>query len=872
MPIQLAARDGRDRFSLTRQRRACLLAAASMLFLAPMGPTLAQTTAAPAQARPATRSFDIPAQPLSSAVAVFSRQSGLQVTLASATARGVSARAVKGSMTAEQALSQMLAGTGVQFRLSGGTVVIGQTSSAATPIAADDGSIALDPVTVAADAGGGYAGYQGAPDWLYSTPAAISVMNRAAMQEVMPRDASDLFDGMAGVNVASPPQNPGISVNVRGLQDQNRVTMSIDGARQNYQQSGHNSTSYAYVDPLLLREVEVEKNATVGVGAGGTHGGVVNFRTLNATDLIQPGRNWGGEIDVTTGTNEYQFYGLAAVAGRMGKVDATFAVTNKELGAYSVGTNGTLSPSVSAQYLQDQSAVFTGGTLWSGLAKFGWDITDEQRLELGLVAYDTEFTTSTSEGGYVNNNHVRNLTGTLTYTYQPDNALIDLKAQIWANQTENQQYRTARTTYGAFDVDYKLNTYGGSITNTSAFKVPYGNLSLFYGAEGFFDDANTSSFNYDSDDTLTNWWYSGTNPSGERWMVTPFGKATFTHGGWLEISAGGRYDYYNLSGTSTVNAGTEQVLVTPSVCLLWLRGVCRRWSTAVYATYQLTEDVDIQQSGGHFSPEATVAVTPFNGLQVYGKYSGGYRPPTLSESVLGGEHIGGIFAYIPNPYLQPETSQNWEIGVNMMFDNVLRSGDTFRLKAAYFDRTIENYIALVTNSLLIPGTSTVVGGYQAVNLLGESKLKGIEIEANYDAGDYYAGASYTYINSDYSNNYFVNTDGYTSYTETGVYLIFVAPEQKLALDIGMRQFDRRWVIGTKITHVVSSEQLGLNALSYAPTTYTVWDVYSSFKINEKASFRVAVMNLTDVAYVDALNAADFPAPGRTATVSLNLKF
>ncbi|OZA00534.1 MAG: hypothetical protein B7X99_03765, partial [Rhizobiales bacterium 17-65-6] len=117
-----------------------------------------------------------------------------------------------------------------------------------------------------------------------------------------------------------------------------------------------------------------------------------------------------------------------------------------------------------------------------------------------------------------------------------------------------------------------------------------------------------------------------------------------------------------------------------------------------------------------------------------------------------------------------------------------------------------------------------------------------------------------------------NTDGDTSYTDTGVYLISVAPEQKLALDVGMRQFDRRWVIGTKITHVVPSEQLGLNALSYEPTTYTIWDLYSSFKINEQATMRVAVTNLTDVAYVDAMNAADFPAPGRTATVSLNMKF
>jgi hemoglobin/transferrin/lactoferrin receptor protein len=36
--------------------------------------------------------------------------------------------------------------------------------------------------------------------------------------------------------------------------------------------------------------------------------------------------------------------------------------------------------------------------------------------------------------------------------------------------------------------------------------------------------------------------------------------------------------------------------------------------------------------------------------------------------------------------------------------------------------------------------------------------------------------------------------------------------------------------------------------------------------------RFAVNNLTDVAYVDPMNSSDFPAPGRTATLSLKVRF
>ncbi len=879
MPFQRARGYSENNFNLSAFRRNRLLAAAAVALVCSAATAAAQTTApgsaatGSAQARGAARTFDIPAQPLTNAIGAFSRQSGLQVTLASATARGITANAVKGSFTPEQALAQLLRGTGVSFRLTGNNAaVIGQSPASAAPGAADDGTIQLDTVTVATEVGGAGPGYQGAPDWIYDTPAAISFISRSAMQETVPRSSSDLFDGMSGVNVAGTPQNPGISVNVRGLQDQGRVTMTIDGARQNFAQSGHGSTAFAYVDPLLLRSVEVEKSTATGVGAAGSHGSVVNFRTLAADDLIKPGKSYGGELDVTTGTNEYDFYGLAAVAGRLGKVDGTFAISHKELGAYSIGTNGTLSPSVSAQYTLDQDAIYTGGNTWSGLAKLGWDITDDQRLELSFVMFDTEFTTSTYNNDYVNTNHVQNLTGTATYTYQPDNPLFDLKAQIWANRTENQQYRTARTTYGAFDVDYALDTYGANIANTSTFKVPLGTLALHYGAEGFLDKTSTGSTNYDAADADENWWYTGTNPNGKRWMVSPFAKATFTHGNWLEVSGGGRYDYYKLTGSSTVNAGYETVVITPRTCILYSRGRCVGYSTAVTQQVQLTEDISADQSGGHFSPEATLAVTPLAGLQVYGKYTGGFRPPSIGETLIGGEHIGGLFNYLPNPDLKPETSQNWEIGVNLKYDSVLRSGDTFRMKANYFNRSIENFIALGSAGGIFAGTTTTISGYQAVNLLGTSTLKGVEMEGNYDAGDYYVGASYTYIDANYSDTYVATFGTSTPSTGDDIYYIAVAPKQKFAMDAGLRQFDRRWVIGGKVTHVEPSDQLGINAAAYEPQIYTVWDVYSSYKFTDQAMVRFAVTNLTNVAYVDALNAAAFPAPGRTATVSLNLKF
>src|SRR5262245_29428147 len=60
-----------------------------------------------AQATP-VKDFDIPAQPLANALALFGQQSGLQVSVDADLIRGANGAAVKGSMTADDALQRML--------------------------------------------------------------------------------------------------------------------------------------------------------------------------------------------------------------------------------------------------------------------------------------------------------------------------------------------------------------------------------------------------------------------------------------------------------------------------------------------------------------------------------------------------------------------------------------------------------------------------------------------------------------------------------------------------------------------------------------------------------------------------------------------
>ena len=96
--------------------------------------------------------FDIPAQPLAQALTAFGRQSGLQVAFDPAATAGKASAAVSGSMTAEQALRQLLAGSGLSYQFTSARAVT------VSGVAGSTGAVQLDPVLRAGPATGAAAG------------------------------------------------------------------------------------------------------------------------------------------------------------------------------------------------------------------------------------------------------------------------------------------------------------------------------------------------------------------------------------------------------------------------------------------------------------------------------------------------------------------------------------------------------------------------------------------------------------------------------------------------------------------------------------------------------------------------------------------
>lgn len=95
----------------------------TMLLLVACAAAVFASAAAVAQNTGQSRAFNIPPQPLASALRQLAAESGLQIAFTTEDVGNLQSKGVQGSMSARQALSRLLAGTGVSFQFTGQSTV-----------------------------------------------------------------------------------------------------------------------------------------------------------------------------------------------------------------------------------------------------------------------------------------------------------------------------------------------------------------------------------------------------------------------------------------------------------------------------------------------------------------------------------------------------------------------------------------------------------------------------------------------------------------------------------------------------------------------------------------------------------------------------
>jgi hemoglobin/transferrin/lactoferrin receptor protein len=645
--------------------------------------------------------------------------------------------------------------------------------------------------------------------------ASVSHVDQEQLDRRMASSPQDILFGVPGVMMQSDANRTSSSVNIRGLQDFGRVAVIVDGARQNFQRSGHGPQSTFWLDPELIDQVDVIRGPVANTYGSGAIGGVVMFETKDAEDFLRPGETWATSVTGRYDTNGNGWSPSATGAYRFNdSFDILGNIVYRDFDEYDDG-NGDEVPGSSFDIL-------------SGLLKSTIRPTDTSELKLGWTGAKDSWT----EGGGTTDLETQQNTFTGRYNIKDeDESWLDLNINTAYNKTDlDQTYLT--------DVNRYSSVTGLPIV------IPAGSQTTYEVETPSFDAWNTSRFD-----------------TGEVAHELTYG------GDWVQddvvtTSPEGGSDIYTPSGKRRVSGAYLQ----EKLAWEWLEVV----GALRYDSYKLDSDVG-ETEGDRVSPRITVGVSPFEqiglaGLQLYGTYAEGYRSPSLSETLISGLHPNGVvFPFLPNPDLKPETAHTIEVGVNYSRDGIIQADDSLRLKAAYFDNDIDDYIGGAEisafsdpfdNCTFTPGPGRIPICSQYQNF-ANAKIRGFELESVYDAAWGFAGLALSII------------DGHTVSYEGVREDLLTVPSSQVTGQLGFRFLEDRLVVGGEVQFNGAPEG---NSIA---RDYTLVNLFASYQATDDLKFNARVDNLLDETYTNPLNASTTTViyePGISLKVAASMRF
>lgn len=270
--------------------------------------------ASPALAQ--TGTFNVPSQDLSTAVRQFARQAKIQVVLPGRLAKGRKSKAVVGSLPIDQALSRMLAGTGLVARSTAADTYVVMAGTAA-PAQAPSGGAKKEEV--AADGGEIIVTGSARAERRFDVSYAANAMSQKEITQAAPTSLAELLGRMPGIQVELTGGEVQNITRIRGIPtDDGYAVIQQDGLTM-----FHDILAFSFRGDSLNRldlmtdRVEVVRGGPAPIFASQA-AGIVNNITVTGTDTTR------GAARVTTGSFHLARLDLMQ-AGPLGK-DTYYAV------------------------------------------------------------------------------------------------------------------------------------------------------------------------------------------------------------------------------------------------------------------------------------------------------------------------------------------------------------------------------------------------------------------------------------------------------------------------------------------------------------------------------------------------------------------
>ncbi|MFK3969984.1 TonB-dependent receptor [Pseudomonas sp. NPDC087358] len=652
--------------------------------------------------------FSISQQPLVSALNEFSNVTGWQVGMSSDLAKNIISPGVNGTMSADKALERLLTGSNLNYRNLGNNNVVLEKRSAA-------GALALDQVTVSATR---------QAQSVDSVPSTVTVHERSDLDRQNVNDIRDLVRYEPGVSVGGAGQRAGTSgYNIRGI-DGDRILTQVDGVEvpDNYFSGPYANTHRNYVDPEIVKRVEILRGPASALYGSSAIGGAVSYYTLDPEDIIKPGSDVGARLKTGYSSADNSWLNSATVAGRQGEVDALLHVSQRNgRETESYGEHGGTGLNRTAANPEDVRTT-------NVLAKLGWNYGDNDRLALTYEKFkdDTDTDQKSAVGGPFtggrgfgfyqgregNDTITRERFG-LEKAFALDSLLADnvkwsLNYQIAkTDQTTLERYVPgSRDVWRTRDTYYKERQWIFDAQLDKAFSIGDTEHLLTYGTT-----LKQQKVTGERSGTATCAAVLGTcrtvgapSPSASDSLAATsdfpdptintyalFAQDQIKWGDWT-FMPGARYDYTTLD---------------PHVTEEFLRAV------SLTSADQFN---DKQKKWHRLSPKLGVTYAIDDAYTWYGQYAEGFRTPSAKALYGRFENLNTGYVVEPNPDLEPEKSKSYETGLRGRFDE-----GSFDVAVFY-----NKYRDFINEDAIQPATSTEAV-FQSNNIR-HATIKGIELK------------------------------------------------------------------------------------------------------------------------------------------------
>jgi len=686
---------------------------------------------------PSEMAFDIPAQPLTQALLVFSEQSGLAILLASPITLSQQSIPLTGSMTSLSALSTLLAGSGLTYKsvLGQGLVIVPVQGEAAIQqeILPAQKPLLEEVLVIASKR----------TTNLQDSPLTLTAISAETISERRISEVSRLVQHVPSLQVARNGDHSASMLYLRGVGSDN-YTEAGDSGVSTHVDGIYSSRSQGSAVMLYdLERIEVLRGPQGTLFGRNSTGGVINYHTVRPSDELE------AKVDFTLGNDRRRkFEGMLNLPVNE-RWSLRGALASDQAQGYTHFASGSLTTDADKRYNNTELLGYRLSSDWQLNEQSNWWLSYERFEDSGngslpVVDYDTPVLIDTLGATELQQGSVRSQ---LDWNVSPDLQISYIAA--YSHMHRNQDWDGDRT--GAVGSASNALEYHQSNKTVWSDHRSYQHELQFKNSEdhhirwllAYFDFSEKNGIRFDLEHQ---------NEQGSGWGGAPSHSFQQPNRGSEFQAVYGQLDV-DLSEQWTLSVGARtgrdrrydeggRNIACPDLIQTDRQGVIGpvavNKASAAQGQCYVSNYNDVSQNWQSTTYMARAEYRPASDVLLYLLYAEGFKPGIIED----GRALSGFFSGASDPafqgalseliarnngsdgsvraFVEPETSQNLELGFKL---DLLNSAMTLN-GALFHTRYLD---------LQVSGVAVDLDGVETVSSTNAASatIRGLELELNW---------------------------------------------------------------------------------------------------------------------------------------------